>query len=320
MSEHVLKIEKIELTINPNKQTVSVEKKILFVVNKYAGIGYPSDLERSIKTACERNSASCAIEFTQRKGHAIELAKEAHGQGFDEVIAVGGDGTINEVARGLMQSGTPMGIVPRGSGNGLARHLGIPLKISDAINQIFDSKILPMDVFRVNGKLSLNVSGIGFDGHITNLFGVKSTRGLFGYIMLTVQEFLKFKEFETEIITNGKAIKREAFIIAIANSSQYGNNARIAPSASVCDGLLHVNIVKRVPLFRLDFLYSFFTGQLATSSFCEFMEAPSLKIRTKKPMDYHVDGEPCGLHDTFDVELVPAALHVLVPAKGGIEV
>ena len=294
---------------------MSVGKKILFVVNKYAGLGYPSDLESSIRTACERSSASCAIEFTQRKGHAIELAKEAHARGFDQVIAVGGDGTINEVARGLIQSGTPMGIVPGGSGNGLARHLGIPLKISDAVNQIFDSKILPIDVFRVNGKLSLNVSGIGFDGHITNLFGVKSTRGLIGYVMLTVQEFLKFKEFKTEIVMNGQSYYRDAFIIAIANSSQYGNNARIAPNASVCDGLLHINIVKRVPLFRLDFIYSFFAGDLATSSFCEFMEAPSLKIRTTKPIDYHVDGEPCGLHDTFDVELIPAALQVLVPAN-----
>jgi len=293
----------------------TAEKKILFVVNKYAGIGYASDLERTIKSACQKNNATCSIEFTQRKGHAIDLAKEAHLNGFSQVIAVGGDGTINEVARGLIQSGIPMGIVPRGSGNGLARHLGIPLKITDAVDQIFDSKTLPIDVFRVNGKLSLNVSGIGFDGHITNLFGVKSTRGLIGYVMLTVQEFLKFKEFETEIVMNGKSIKRDAFIIAIANSSQYGNNARIAPAASVCDGLLHINVVKRVPLFRLDFLYSFFSGRLAKSSFCEFMEAPSLKIRTTKPIDYHVDGEPCGLNDTFYIELVPAALHVLVPAK-----
>lgn len=292
------------------------DNKILFIVNKFAGIGYPSELERIVNTACQQNGASCSIEFTQHKGHAIELASDAQGKGFDKVIAVGGDGTINEVARGLIQSNVPMGIVPRGSGNGLARHLGIPLKISEAVNQIFHSKILPMDVFRVNGKLSLNVSGIGFDGHITNLFGVKSTRGLIGYVTLTVQEFLKFKEFETEIMLNGKVIKRNAFIIAIANSSQYGNNARIAPSASVCDGMLHINVMKRVPLFRLDFVYSFFTGQLSKSSFCEFMEAPSLKIRTTNPIDYHVDGEPCGLSDSFDIELMPAGLHVLVPAHG----
>ncbi|HEX6889685.1 MAG TPA: diacylglycerol kinase family protein [Chryseolinea sp.] len=291
------------------------EKKILFIVNKHAGIGYASDLEHTINSACKKNHATCSIEFTQRKGHAIDLSKEARRNGFNQVIAVGGDGTINEVARGLIQSDMPMGIVPRGSGNGLARHLGIPLKITDAVDQIFDSRTLPIDIFRVNGKLSLNVSGIGFDGHITNLFGVKSSRGLIGYVMLTIQEFLKFKEFETEIVMNGESIKRNAFIIAIANSSQYGNNARIAPSASVCDGLLHINVVKRIPLFRLDFLYSFFSGQLDKSSLCEFMETTSLKIRTTKPMYYHVDGEPCGLSDSFDIELVPAALQVLVPSK-----
>lgn len=293
----------------------SAEKNILFVVNKFAGIGYPSELENAVKSVCEKNNARCWIEFTQRKGHAIELAKDARQNGFNHVIAVGGDGTINEVARGLVQSDIPMGIVPRGSGNGLARHLGISLKIAEAIDQIFDSRIMPMDAFRVNGKLSLNVSGIGFDGHITNLFGVKSSRGLIGYVMLTVQEFLKFREFETEIVMNGRSFKRDAFIIAIANSSQYGNNARIAPAASVCDGLLHINVVKRVPLYRLDFIYSFFSGQLDRSSLCEFMEAPALKIKTTKPIDYHVDGEPCGLNDNFDIELIPSALHVLVPAK-----
>ena len=286
---------------------------ILFVVNKYAGIGYPADLERSIKKACDDNNTLCAIEFTQRKGHATELATGASTNGFNKVVAVGGDGTINEVARGLIHNEIPMGIIPRGSGNGLARHLGIPLKTTEAMNTLFKCDTIAMDVFRVNGKLSLNVSGIGFDGHITNLFGVKSTRGLLGYVMLTVQELLKFKEFETEIFMNEESLKRSAFIIAIANSSQYGNNAQIAPSASVRDGLLHINVMRRVPLFRLDFIYSFFRGTLGKSSFCEFLEAPSLQIKTREPIDYHVDGEPCGLSDTFNIELNPAALRVLVP-------
>lgn len=288
-------------------------KKVLFIVNKYAGIGYQSKVEGKIIDTCEAYNVECAIEFTTGPGHAIELAQGASGKGFQQVIAVGGDGTSNEVAQGLIHTGMPMGIIPRGSGNGLARHLGIPLKTSDAITQLFNSKVLSIDTFRVNGKLSLNVSGIGFDGHITNLFGVKSTRGLVGYIMLTIQEFLKFQEFQTEIYTQGETFKRDAFIIAIANSSQYGNNAKIAPAASVCDGLLHVNIVKKVPVFRIDFVYSFFTGNLGKSSFCEIIETQSLQLKTAKPIAYHVDGEPCGLQDTFMIELIPSALRVLVP-------
>lgn len=290
-------------------------RKVLFIVNKHAGLGYQSKVEGPITDACEKYNVACTIEFTTGPGHAIELARSASAKGFHQVVAVGGDGTSNEVAQGLIHTGIPMGIIPRGSGNGLARHLGIPLKTSDAINQLFESKVLSMDTFRVNGKLSLNVSGIGFDGHITNLFGIRSTRGLVGYVMLTIQEFFKFREFETEIFTGGKTFYRNAFIIAIANSSQYGNNAQIAPAASVCDGLLHINIVKKVPLFRIDFVFSFFTGNLGKSSFCEIIETQSLRLKTTKPIAYHVDGEACGVNDTFTIDLIPAALRVLVPNK-----
>jgi YegS/Rv2252/BmrU family lipid kinase len=289
--------------------------KVLFIVNKHAGLGYQTGLEGRILDTCEKNNVECTIEFTTGPGHGIELARSATALGFQRVIAVGGDGTSNEVAQGLIHTGTPMGVIPRGSGNGLARHLGIPLNTSDAINQIFQSKILSMDTFTVNGKLSLNVSGIGFDGHVTNLFGIRSTRGLLGYIMLTVQEFLKFREFEAEISMMGRTFKRRAFIIAIANSSQYGNNARIAPAASVCDGLLHVNIVKKVPLLRVDFVFSFFFGKLGKSKFCEILETKSLELRTKKSIYYHVDGEACGSQSTFKIELLPNSLQILVPEE-----
>lgn len=287
--------------------------KALFIVNKHAGIGYQSKLERLIIDTCKRNNVIGAIEFTQGRGHAIELARGAKAMGYQQVIAVGGDGTSNEVAQGLLHGEIPMGIVPKGSGNGLARHLGIPLKTSEAISQVFKGKVLSMDVFKVNGKLSLNVSGIGFDGHITNLFGIKSTRGLLGYVMLTISEFLKFQEFRTEIITAANTSSRDAFIIAIANSSQYGNNATIAPSASVCDGLLNVNIMKKIPFYRFDFLYSFFAGKLDKSSFCEILKTPYVQFKTTHPVAYHVDGEPCGFHDNFVIELMPGALQILIP-------
>jgi diacylglycerol kinase family enzyme len=187
------------------------------------------------------------------------------------------------------------------------------LRIPQALEQLFDARTVAMDVFTVNGKLSLNVSGIGFDGHVTNLFGVKSGRGFLGYVILTVREFLKFPEFPFEITVDGKVLQRRAFIVAIANSSQYGNNARIAPAASVCDGLLLVNIVRKVPVFRLDFIISFFNGKLERSSFCELLATAALDLKSPSPIAYHVDGEPCGLRDTFNIRLIPSALQVLVP-------
>lgn len=287
-------------------------QKFAFIVNPRAGAGQGSPLEQLIRQHTIHHGA-LDIFYTQSKGHATELASACSGKGYDVVVAVGGDGTVNEVAQGLIGTSTAMGIVPKGSGNGLARHLGIPLNTAQSVGALFGSEVLAMDVFTINGKLSLNVSGIGFDGHVTNLFGVKSGRGLLGYVTVTAQEFTTFREFTAEIKTNDTHFQRNAFIIAIANSSQYGNNAYIAPAASVCDGLLHVNFLKKIPLYRMDFIYDFFSGRVGNSPYSEIIETAAIDITTSSPVSYHVDGEPAGLADQFNIVLTPAALKVLHP-------
>jgi YegS/Rv2252/BmrU family lipid kinase len=288
-------------------------KNISFIVNPRAGSGQTLALEKMIRQYAGAHHDSFDIHYTQAQGHATELAAAHAREGYDIIVAVGGDGTINEVARGLVGTATTMGIVPKGSGNGLARHLGIPLNTAQAVNALFNSEELAIDVFRVNGKLSLNVSGIGFDGHVTNLFGVKSGRGLLGYVTVTVQEFTTFREFTAVIDTNDSRFSRNAFIIAIANSSQYGNNAYIAPAASVCDGLLHVNFLKKIPLYRMDFVYDFFAGRVGNSPYSEIIETAGMKITTSSPIPFHVDGEPAGTSDHFDIALTPGALRILYP-------
>lgn len=288
-------------------------KKIVFVVNPRAGVGPATALENLIHEHARAHDATADILYTEARGHATELASAAVRDGADIVAAVGGDGSINEVAKGLVGTNAVLGIVPRGSGNGLARHLGIPLNLGDAVSSIFDSRELAMDVFTLNGKLSLNVSGIGFDGHVTNLFGVKSGRGLMGYVSVTAQEFMTFREFSAEIQINGTTFTRSAFIIAIANSSQYGNNAYIAPEASVCDGVLHVNILKKIPLYRMDFLYDFFAGRVGKSPYSDIMEASRMELRTNMVVPYHVDGEPAGESDRFTIAVSPGVLKVLYP-------
>ncbi len=289
------------------------DKKILFIINKHSGVGYQATVEGQILSACKKNGAECTIEYTQRRGHAISLANNASKTGFDYVVAVGGDGTINEVSQGLLHTPTPMGILPRGSGNGLARHLGIPVALSDAINSLFTNKVVRIDTLTVNDKLSLNVSGIGFDGHIANLFADRKIRGLFGYVRLILKELFNFQEFEAEITGNGITSTQKAFIIGIANSSQYGNNIKIAPLASVCDGLLNVTILKKIPLYNLKFIYDFLRGSLKKSDMCDMLDATAVKIKTGKPVPYHVDGEPCGLSNSYAIQLNPASLSILVP-------
>ena len=284
--------------------------KVLFIINKHAGKGYQAALEGAIIDTCGKNNIECSIEYTKARGHATELAREAIS--FDQVVAVGGDGTVNEVAQGLLKSSIPMGVLPNGSGNGLARHLKIPINIPKALDYLMQSKVIAMDTFTLNGKLSLNVSGIGFDGHIANLFGKEKKRGLQGYAKHTMNEFFAFKEFEAEMITPQETLLKKAFVIAIANSSQYGNNARIAPAASVCDELLHISILKKIPPYRLDFIYSFFNGTIDTTSFCEVLESKDVTIRLSSEMAYHVDGEPCGTASEFKIVLQPASLKIMV--------
>lgn len=288
-------------------------KKILFIVNKFAGTGYRSEVEGRILTTCEKHDVECTIEFTEGPGHATELARKAAASDVRAVVAVGGDGTLNEVAQGLLHTNMPMGLIARGSGNGLARHLGIPLAIPSALENLFTGKILSMDTFTMNGKVSLNVSGIGFDGHIANLFGGKTKRGLTGYTKLALREFLRFREFESAITIAGKVLKRKAFVLAVANSSQYGNNACIAPSASVTDGLLHINVLKKIPPYRFDFVYAFFSKRIHRSTFCEIHQTPDLTVETSVPVPYHVDGEPCGVAQSFHIAVSPASLKVIVP-------
>lgn len=290
--------------------------KALFIVNKYSGTGYQPALEEKIISCCEQHDAECRIEFTQGRGHATQLAAEAvTSKEYSHVIAVGGDGTVNEVAQGLLHSPVTMGIIPKGSGNGLSRHLGIPMKVAEAVENIFTSTHVTMDTFLLNNKLSLNVSGIGFDGHIANLFGKEKKRGLQGYAKHALKEFIQFGEFEAEIIVDGKTLFKKAFVIAIANSSQYGNNARIAPAASVCDQILHINILKKVPPYRIDFIYNFFRGTIDRSAFCEFIETKSFTIKLREPVAFHIDGEPCGQNDKFEIELLPASLNMLIPGR-----
>jgi diacylglycerol kinase (ATP) len=297
---------------------VNEVNKVLFIINRFAGKGYHEDLEGVIIDRCKKNKVEFQLSYTQSRGHATILAQEAvNEKKYNKVIAVGGDGTVNEVAKGMLRSEVPMGIVPKGSGNGLARHLKIPMNFVAAIDNIFVSRVIAMDTFLLNERLSLNVSGIGFDGHIANIFGSEKKRGLQGYVKHTINELISFKEFEAKIDlgSNSQKQKRKAFVIAIANSSQYGNNARIAPAASVSDQLLHVCILRKVPAYRLDFIYNFFMGKIERSSFCEFITSKEFSISVDRPMAYHVDGEPGGYDTLFTIKILPESLRILIPEK-----
>lgn len=292
-----------------------MSKKILFIINKFAGKGFEPRVEGKIIDSCAQYGYECTLEFTQYKGHATLLAQNGIDEHFDKIVAVGGDGTVNEVAQALIHKQIPMGIIPKGSGNGLSRHSGIPLAYVKALENVFTGNPTLIDTFLVNDKLSLNVSGIGFDGHIANLFGKDGKRGLSGYSKLVIKEFLRFKPFAISFTTKNKIQKTETvFITAFANSSQYGNNARVAPQASVQDGKLHVVFIKQLtPLASISFLQKALLGKIHESDLCLTLETEYIECSTEKNIPYHIDGEASGYANNFSVKVLPKSLLLLVP-------
>ncbi len=294
-------------------------KKVFFIINKYSGGGFRPELEGRIITICGKLGIECTLEFTRERGHATELARQAVAEQYQLVFAVGGDGTVNEVARGLVNTTAAMGILPKGSGNGLARHLHIPMDIPRALELLGQHTIVGMDTVLINGNLSVNVSGIGFDGHVASLFGKNGKRGLLNYTRIVLSEFRAYRELKAKMEVDGNEMDKEAFILAFANSSQFGNNAQLAPSASVCDQKIDLCIIHKVPLSRAPgFTRRMFTGTIDQSPFVEITQAQRINVRFSAPAPYHIDGEPMPPSDRFDVQMQPASLRVIIPV--GIKV
>jgi YegS/Rv2252/BmrU family lipid kinase len=293
-----------------------MSKNALFIINKFSGGGYRHDVEGRIIETCKTAGIECRIEFTQSRGHATELALWAVEQKMDMVFAVGGDGTVNEVAQGLVGSTVAMGILPKGSGNGLARHLAVPMDFKRSLKIISNHEVQQIDTVLINEKLSVNVSGIGFDGHVAALFAGRAKRGLIGYTRLVLNEFRRFKPFEAAVTLNGKTFNTKSFIIAVANSSQFGNNARVAPRASVCDQLIDVSFIRKIPFTQAPaFAGKMFTGNLDRSRFVEIHKAQQLVIQLNEPVAFHIDGEAMAATDSFVAEIQPSSLKALLPAS-----
>lgn len=291
-------------------------EKVFFIINKYSGKGFEPGIDGKIIDACSDANLEATIEFTRSRGHAVELAARAAAEGFDRVFAMGGDGTVNEAARSLVNTPTALGIIPSGSGNGLARHLHVPLVITEALKQLTHYETISIDTLRINGGLSVNVSGFGFDGHVASQFGKDGTRGLLGYAKLVLGDFLSYKEFDITADADGQKSTHRAFMVALANASQFGNNALVAPHASVSDGMLDVCFIQRIGITEaLPFLIKMFRGNIEQSRFVTIIKAKHFHADLSTVQPIHLDGEPGTPSKTFDVAIQPASLRVIVPGS-----
>ena len=209
--------------------------KISFIINPISGGQKKDHLPKLISKYLNKDKFDFSFHFTKYKGHASELSGNGSA---DFYIVAGGDGTLNEVASKLIHSSAGMGILPLGSGNGLARHLGIEMNTAKAIEQLNTAEESYIDTCSLNGKPFINMAGVGFDAHIGKMFAESTKRGFKTYVLQTLKEFKNYKSKSYQLKYQDFEIKHEAFLLSIANSSQYGNNAFIAPKAELNDGLL----------------------------------------------------------------------------------
>ena len=296
-----------------NLQLVS-RSNILFIINPISGGKNKIKLPSLIGKLLDPLKFIPSYSFTEYAGHAGELAEEAANNNFDLIVAVGGDGTINEVASKAKEFNKVLGIIPFGSGNGLARFLNIPLKPAEAVQVINELNIVNIDTGSFNGKGFFNMAGIGFDAHISAVFAEDKSRGLTGYLKLGLKEVLSYKAQTYDLVIDGKDYTFKAFLISIANSSQYGNNAHISPTASVIDGFLDICIVKEFSMMKLPVLaYEMLTATTDRSKFVEIIKGRDVTIRRSEEGAIHIDGEPLFMGRDIKVSIVPLSLSVIIP-------
>ncbi len=288
-------------------------KKILFIVNPFSGVGRHKSIEKHIEKVLDHNLFDYLVKYTEAPHHATELTINAIENKFEIVVAVGGDGTVNEVAQAIVNTNVILGIVPSGSGNGLARHLNISVFPEKAIQIINKLNVKKIDTALANEQFFVNLAGVGFDALVAKKFAGQQRRGFFKYFKIAVQEYLRYEPTKFTMIVDGQKIKRKALFISFANSDQFGYNTSIAPQAKIDDGFIDISIVKKIPLWKTLFTATLlYSKQINRSKYIEVLRAKEVEIIRKKKT-IHLDGEPIKLSKNLVVKVNPSSLSVLVP-------
>ena len=289
-----------------------VKTNILFIINPISGGKQKLKIPALIDSCLDKDKFNANFSFTEYIGHAAEIAEEAANKNFDVIVAVGGDGTINEIAPIVMRLNKILGIVPFGSGNGLARFLKIPMDTKKAIQVINQLKTQVIDGAKLNDRNFFNMAGMGFDAHISTVFASNKGRGLKGYIEMFLKEMNSYEPQTYLIEVDGKKYTKEAYVISIANSSQYGNNVHISPKSSLTDGLLDLCIVKPFSLFKLPVLaYQMLRKTTDQHDMVEIIRGKNIKITREKEDSIHLDGEPFFMGKQIEIDVIPLALQII---------
>ena len=289
-------------------------KRALLIINPISGSGKKKGLDLRVAERLQFAGFHVDTEWTKAAGDATTLARQAAEQGFDTVIAAGGDGTVNETAMALCNTGVNFGIIPCGSGNGLARHLNIPIDVRESLEVIATGRTEVCDNGEVNGHKFFCTFGMGFDAAVGHKFAKSKQRGLATYIRTTLNEYRTYQPEEYIITANGQVLTERAFVVAVCNASQYGNNAYIAPQASISDGLLDVTIIHYGnPLTTAMVGIDLMAGTIENNMLINTFRAESLRIERKSAGAVHLDGEPMELPSVVDINCCKHSLSIYTP-------
>lgn len=290
-----------------------MKKKAVFIINLISGTSDKAAIPGLIDQYLDKTKFEYEIAVTQYAGHASEIAAKAKDDGVDIVVAIGGDGTVNEVARAIVHSDTALGIIPCGSGNGLARHLLLPLNVRKAIEVINRCEIRQLDYGIINDYPFFCTCGMGFDAFVSMKFAEAGKRGPITYVENVLREGLKYKPETYTIEDENGTVQYKAFLISCANASQYGNNAYIAPQASMSDGLMDVIIMEPFDVFEAPQIsIEMFSKTLDKNSKIKTFRTRHLHIHRDKPGVIHYDGDPVMTGADIDIELKPKGINIIV--------
>ena len=291
--------------------------KILFIINPISGFGLGKELPSRLKRMEEYRTVAYEVEFTEYPGHAAEITRKAIQKDYTHIVAVGGDGTVNEIGCVMRGTDIAFGVVSLGSGNGFARHLGFSLRMSKALSQLLHSPITRIDMIEINGIYSLNVSGIGFDAEVASFFNTMKIRGIFSYLYSIVRIWFRYPVRRYTFRVGETTWEEECFVLSFANSPQYGYNASIAPKASLRDGLLDICILKRPKYYQIPrFLYCFGNNKIGKLPYFREIQCEEAVIEGDISQ-VHIDGNPCTLESPLHLKIHANVFKVVVPKLAG---
>lgn len=293
-----------------------VTDQALLIINPISGTRSKEGLPETAAARLASAGFEVTAVHTKAPGHGAELAANAAAKGVHTVISAGGDGTVNEIASALSHTGTRLGIIPLGSGNGLARSLGIPQDTDAALSVIASRNTALCDRGLVNGRPFYCTFGVGFDAAVSEKFARNKRRGRITYVQSVLREFLNYRSQPYAIAVEGRIITERAFLIAVCNASQYGNNAYIAPQASLSDGLLDLIVVHEgSPLSAVKMGVDLMAGSIDRNTRIDTFRIKGCTISRLDGGPVHLDGEPLRLDNRLEITCDSAAIDIYAPLK-----